>query len=949
MSVLQHVFRTRNQRLLKTFGKIIRHINVLESDLRRESDQALRAKTDAFRHRLEDGLSLDELLPEAFAVVREASRRVLGLRHFDVQLMGGIVLHQGKITEMKTGEGKTLAATLPAYLNALQGNVHVVTVNDYLAKRDAEWMAPVYRFLGLSVGVIVPNLSLVQRRKAYQCDIVYGTNNEFGFDYLRDNMAFSLEECVQGDLEFAIIDEIDSILIDEARTPLIISGPLEDDHEIYGKMDQLVSQLTMDSNDQKIDNARHLPGVTKQYKGDFIVDQKNRQIHLTDLGHAKVEELFEKVQLVKKGERYHLNHINLLHYLDAALRAHHLYQRDIHYVVAEGQVVIVDEHTGRTMQGRRWSESLHQAVEAKEKVKIQSESQTLASITLQNFFRLYRKLSGMTGTADTEAYEFQQIYGLEVVVIPTNKPMVRTDMLDCIYLNANGKYAAIVKEIRDRHEKGQPILVGTTSIESSELLSRLLKKEKIEHQVLNAKYHEKEAQIISQAGRLNAVTIATNMAGRGTDIVLGGNWEAEIAALTDPSEEQIKVIKQDWEKRHQAVLQCGGLHVLGTERNESRRIDNQLRGRSGRQGDPGSSQFYLSLEDNLLRIFASERVSLLMKRLGMEEDKPITHRMIAKAIENAQHKVEAHYFDIRKQLLKYDDVANEQRQVVYQQRRELMLTDDLGDLVTDMRESLVKVLLDRYLHQKDLIDNTDLQNLALHVKERFHIDLSLVDCKHNDLVVDRDYILQKITAALHERITAQEALLGKDILRRLEKFLLLQVLDQHWKEHLVAMDYLRQGIHLRGYAQKEPIQEYRRESFELFGEMLEAVKEDILSALCRVQVQDEQEVKQIEKLRHHPGQQIEHHPSAGGEIVIPSAASSETNQSAPFLLKSSKQAATPLKVSRNSPCPCGSGKRYKNCHGRIDLQNKPVSKVSRNSPCSCGSGKKYKHCHGQIT
>lgn len=909
-SILKYIFGTRHQRLLKTFEKTVQRINALETQMKTLSDDALRGQTSVLRQRLSDGESLDQLLPETFAVVREVSQRVLGLRHFDVQLIGGIVLHQGRIAEMKTGEGKTLSATLPAYLNALAGKVHVVTVNDYLAKRDAEWMAPIYRFLGLKVGVILADMTPEQRREAYRCDIIYGTNNEFGFDYLRDNMAFSLDECVQSELTFAIVDEIDSILIDEARTPLIISGALQDESAIYTKMDRLVSQLLTHPDDEALEKERHMPGVVKEYKGDFIIDHKNRQVHLTEVGHAKVETLFEKAGLVKKGERYHLNHIHLLHYLDAALRAHHLHQRDVHYIVKDGEVVIVDEHTGRTMQGRRWSEGLHQAVEAKERVTIQSENKTLASITLQNFFRLYHKLSGMTGTADTEAYEFQQIYNLEVVVIPTNRPMIRQDLSDRIYLNAQGKYAAIVADIKQRHATGQPILVGTASIESSELLSNLLKKQKISHQVLNAKYHEKEAHIVSQAGRPGALTIATNMAGRGTDIVLGGSWEAEVAALQDPSDaQQVAKIKENWQKRHQEVLEAGGLHVLGAERNESRRIDNQLRGRAGRQGDAGSSQFYLSLEDSLLRIFASERVSLLMQRLGMEEDQPIEHRMITKAIENAQHKVEAHYFDIRKQLLKYDDVANEQRQVVYQQRRELMMAEDIHDLIEDIIANVAQTLSDRYLSQQDLIDHADLQSLTHHLKEAFHVELVLDTgqmAQEELMIIDHTDVTEKMSQAIKARLAQQVERFGTEMMRGLEKLLLMQVLDQAWKDHLVAVDHLRQGIHLRGYAQKDPIQEYRRESFELFEEMLAAIKEEVISLLCRVQVQDEREVEQIRQSQHQPAHQVEHYLSAEGQMMAHPVGDQGKGAYPPKTMQ---------RVRRNAPCPCGSGKKYKHCHG----------------------------------
>lgn len=890
--VLKRIFKTRNQRVLNQLNTIVLDIGSYEAHMEVLSDDELKSKTEDFRARLASGSTLDQLLPEAFAVVRESSRRVLELRHFDVQLKGGIVLHQGKIAEMKTGEGKTLAATLPAYLNALKGHVHVVTVNDYLAARDAAWVGPIYRFLGLTVGVIVGGMELAARRASYQCDIVYGTNNEFGFDYLRDNMALTLDECVQSDLAFAIVDEIDSILIDEARTPLIISGPVEEDQLICEKIDRLVGQLEQSPEDVVTDDASYVPGMAKVYKGDFIVDHKNRQVCLTDRGHEKVEQLLAQAKLVEEGERYRLDHINVLHALDAALRAHHLYQKDVHYIVSNGAIVIVDEHTGRTMEGRRWSEGLHQAVEAKERVKVQNESQTLASITLQNFFRLYDTLSGMTGTADTEAYEFQQIYGLEVIAIPTHKPMVRVDAPDRVYLNEKGKYAAIVADIQARHAKGQPILVGTASIESSELLSELLGNVEIQHQVLNAKYHEAEAQIISQAGKPSAVTIATNMAGRGTDIVLGGHWEAEVSALEDPSEAKVEAIKQAWAVRHAAVLASGGLHVLGTERNESRRIDNQLRGRSGRQGDVGSSQFYLSLEDHLLRIFASERVSSLMARLGMEEDQPIEHRMISKAIEGAQHKVEAYYFDVRKQLLKYDDVANEQRRVVYEQRRALIEAEHLGDSVDDMVHSVAALLVRRYLEQQDLIEATDLEHLTQYLRENFAIHLEDGAGGGADaFAIEPSEIVVSLVKALQGRLQSQKETLGEDVMRRLEKLLVLQVLDHHWKEHLAAMDHLRQGIHLRGYAQQDPIQAYRHESFALFESMLANIKEAVIRSLCLVQMQDEGEMTQLE--------------------------AQQQAQSTYPLTSIQMQTEDSAKVGRNSLCPCGSGKKYKRCHGRI--------------------------------
>ncbi len=901
--LLKKVFGSRNDRELKRMGRIVQKINALEPQISELSDAELRAKTDEFRKRLEEGETLDQLLPEAFAVVREAGKRVLGMRHFDVQLIGGIVLHEGRIAEMRTGEGKTLVATLAAYLNALPGKgVHVVTVNDYLARRDAEWMGKLYEFLGLSVGVIVSGQSTEEKRQAYAADITYGTNNEFGFDYLRDNMAFSPADRVQRGLHYAIVDEVDSILIDEARTPLIISGPAEDNAELYVKMNQVVPQLTKQEEEDG--------------PGDYYVDEKSRQVFLTEEGHEKVERILAEMGLIKEGESlYDAAHVGLMHHLNAALRAHALFKRNVDYIVKDGEVIIVDEFTGRTMPGRRWSEGLHQAIEAKEGVPIQAENQTLASITFQNYFRLYEKLAGMTGTADTEAYEFQQIYGLEVTVIPPNKPVQRKDLGDLVYLTQKEKFQAILEDIKACRERGQPVLVGTASIEVSELISNMLKKEKIPHEVLNAKHHEREAEIIAQAGRPGAVTIATNMAGRGTDIVLGGNLEAELKALGEnPDPEEVARVKADWQKRHDQVIAAGGLHVIGTERHESRRIDNQLRGRSGRQGDPGSTRFYLSLEDNLMRIFASERVSALMQKLGMQEGEAIEHPWVSKAIENAQRKVEARNFDLRKQLLEYDDVANEQRKVVYEQRNEIMDAEDISETIQGLLEDVINEVIDRYIPPRSVEDMWDVPGLEKALAEQFGLELPIAQWLEEDESLHEEPLRERIVEKAREAYRAKEAEIGAATMRYLEKAVMLQVLDAAWKEHLAAMDYLRQGIHLRGYAQKNPKQEYKREAFELFQRMLERIKEEVVSILLRIQVRAEEDVARLEEARRPSANLRFQHPQAqavgADPQPLPQAAGGErAGPSRPFVRPDRK-------IGRNEPCPCGSGKKYKHCHGR---------------------------------
>ncbi|MCP4411572.1 MAG: preprotein translocase subunit SecA, partial [Gammaproteobacteria bacterium] len=820
---LTKIFGSRNSRLLKQYNKAIIKINKLEADYQELSDEQIMAKTIEFRERLSKGESEEKILPEAFAAVREASNRTLGLRHFDVQLIGGMVLHDGKIAEMRTGEGKTLAATLPVYLNALSGEgVHVITVNDYLASRDANWMRPIYEFLGLTVGVILSGQETEQKREAYNCDITYGTNNEYGFDYLRDNMAFSIEEKVQRSLHYAVIDEVDSILIDEARTPLIISGAIADSSEMYTRIDKMIPKLERQTGE--VEEGKEALG-----DGDYHVDEKARQVYLTEQGQERVEVLLTKMGLLEEvGSLYSAANISLLHHINAALRANSCYQKDVDYIIENNEVVIVDEHTGRTMPGRRWSEGLHQAVEAKEKVNIQSENQTLASITFQNLFRLYDKLSGMTGTADTEAFELRQIYSLEVVVMPTNQPMVRDDRADLVYLTQDEKTAAIIQDILDCVKRGQPALVGTVSIESSELLSNVLKKEKIEHSVLNAKFHEKEAEIVAHAGAPGTVTIATNMAGRGTDIVLGGNLQVELDAIDDLSEEKEKQIREDWQKRHDQVVAAGGLAIIGTERHESRRIDNQLRGRSGRQGDAGSSRFYLSLEDSLMRLFASDKMSGMMKKLGWEQGEAIEHPWVSRAIENAQRKVEARNFDIRKNLLEYDDVANDQRKVIYEQRAELMSTEDISDTIDAIRYDVVNDTISGYIPPQSVSEMWDVSSLEERLKADFLLDIPVQKWLDNDDELHEEPLRERIHDKIMDAYKLKEETVGESVMRHFEKSIMLQHLDSLWKEHLSAMDHLRQGIHLRGYAQKNPKQEYKREAFELFTQMLDEIKTEVV-------------------------------------------------------------------------------------------------------------------------
>ena len=902
-TLLTKIIGSRNDRTLKALRKIVKQINAMEPQFEALSDGELQAKTAEYRQRLEQGETLEQLLPEAFATVREASRRVFGMRHFDVQLIGGMVLNSNRIAEMKTGEGKTLTATLPAYLNALTGRgVHVVTVNDYLAKRDAEANRPLFTFLGMTVDCNVPGMDASQKRDAYAADITYGTNNEFGFDYLRDNMAFSPEQRVQRPLNYALVDEVDSVLIDEARTPLIISGPAEDSSAMYTQINKLIPLLVKQDKED-----------SEEYTGDghYTVDEKNRQALLTENGQIFVEELLKKEGLLAEEDSlFSATNISLLHHVNAGLRAHTLFERNVDYIVQKDEIVIVDEHTGRTMPGRRWSDGLHQAVEAKEGVKIQNENQTLASITFQNYFRLYDKLAGMTGTADTEAFEFQQIYGLDTVVIPTNKPMVRKDMGDLVYLTAQEKYAAIVEDIRGCVERGQPVLVGTVSIENSELLSSILTKENIPHKVLNAKFHALEAEIVAQAGQTGAVTIATNMAGRGTDIVLGGNWQAEIAALENPTSEQIAELKAAWQVRHDAVLASGGLHIIGTERHESRRIDNQLRGRSGRQGDPGSSRFYLSMEDTLMRIFASDRVTGMMKKLGMEEGEAIEHPWVTKAIENAQRKVEGRNFDIRKNLLEFDDVANDQRKVVYEQRNELLDTNDISDTIHVIRDDVYGSVIDEYIPPQSLEEMWDVPGLEARLKSDFALDLPLQQWLAEDDKLYEEKLRERILEEATKLYAHKQELVGVDVLRNFEKAVMLQTLDGLWKEHLAAMDHLRQGIHLRGYAQKNPKQEYKRESFDLFTQMLETLKRDVVSILSRVQVQE----RDVEAMEEQQRQQAEAAPRTYTHAAAENQLADEETQAdaAPVTFVRDEQ-----KVGRNDPCPCGSGKKYKHCHGQL--------------------------------
>jgi preprotein translocase subunit SecA len=900
-NVAKKIFGSRNDRELKRMGKVVKQINALADDMKALTDEQLAAKTGEFRQRIADGASLDKLLPEAFAVAREAGERVLGMRHFDVQLIGGMVLHEGKIAEMRTGEGKTLVATLPAYLNALAGkSAHLITVNDYLASRDAAWMGPLYNFLGLSVGVIRSGQMPDEKRAAYQSDVIYGTNNEFGFDYLRDNMAFSLEDRMQGELAFAIVDEVDSILIDEARTPLIISGASEDSSELYKRVNRMIPLLKPDQ---------------EGASGHFTVDEKQRQVELTEDGHEFIEGQMIKEKLLEEGDSlYAATNLNLLHHVYSGLRAHVLFHKDVEYIVQDGQVVLIDEHTGRTMPGRRLSEGLHQAIEAKEGVNIQSESQTLASTTFQNYFRLYDKLAGMTGTADTEAFEFRQIYGLEVLVIPTNVPMQRNDLNDLVYLTREEKFDAIVTDVKECMEKGAPVLVGTASVETSEELSQRFRKAKIEHKVLNAKYHAQEAEIIAQAGRPGVVTIATNMAGRGTDIVLGGNLEAEVKALDDEVDDARRAaLREAWQQRHQQVLEAGGLHILGTERHESRRIDNQLRGRAGRQGDPGVSRFYLSLEDNLMRIFASDRVKNFMQALGMEKGEAIEHRMVTNAIEKAQRKVEGRNFDIRKQLLEYDDVANDQRQIIYQQRNDLLTEADISDTITAIRRDVVNEAIDGFIPPMSVEEQWDVPGLEKQLEAEFAISLPLQQWLEEDDKLHEEALREKIVAAVQAAYDQKCEAVGPDM-RKIEKQIMLQVLDTLWKEHLATMDHLRQGIHLRAYAQKNPKQEYKRESFALFEELLRNLKLEVVKFLSHVQIQRQDEAELIERQRRAAAareQMAFQHAEASAMAAEPADGEPEQPMIPQTITRDQP------KVGRNEPCPCGSGKKYKQCHGKL--------------------------------
>ncbi len=951
---LARIFGSRNQRLLRKYGKLVTRANELEESVKALSDDELRARTDTLRERSRAGATLDELLPEAFATVREASVRTLGMRHFDVQLVGGIALHQGKIAEMRTGEGKTLVATLAAYLNALSGHgVHIITVNDYLAQRDADWMGPIYRFLGMSVGVIKSGMEPAAKREAYASDIVYGTNNEFGFDYLRDNLAFRADDKVQKALSFAIIDEVDSILIDEARTPLIISGPSEDSTELYEKMNVITPRLRAEkypgaprNDDIEVDEVElraadaasgevlstaaalararskgldlvltgeegEVPVARLLEPADYTPDEKSKQVHLTEEGQERVEQILKETGLIGHDDTlYDAANISLMHHLNAALRAQALYRRDVEYIVKDGEVVIVDEFTGRTMPGRRWSDGLHQAVEAKEGVAVRSENQTLASITFQNYFRMYEKLSGMTGTADTEAYEFQTIYGLEVVVIPTHMPMIRDDRADLVHLTAEDKYKNIIDDIKDCVANGQPVLVGTTSIETSELLSQILKKRNISHQVLNAKHHEKEAEIVAQAGRPGRVTIATNMAGRGTDIVLGGSLDAELAKMPEQDETRRARIREEWQARHADVVAAGGLHIIGTERHESRRIDNQLRGRSGRQGDPGSSRFYLSMEDSLMRIFGDpERSKALLARVGMKPGEAIESKLLSRQIERAQRKVEAHNFDMRKNLLEYDDVANDQRKVVYLRRNQLMTEDDVSEWIEEDRIEVVNAVIDEYIPPGSVEELWDASGLATAIDREFGLELDIPDWLEQDDTLHEESLRARIQAELKGAYDDKVRLIGEPTMRHFEKAVMLQQLDMHWKEHLAAMDFLRQGIGLRSYAQKNPKQEYKREAFEMFVAMLDRARHDTISILSKVQIRSEEDVEAVEKQRRSTRRSEARHAAAPamGATASPDAGN---NVSQPFVRKERK-------VGRNEPCPCGSGKKYKQCHGRL--------------------------------
>lgn len=906
-NLLKSIFGSRNDRLIKQYSKNVRAINELEATVSPLSNEELCARTSEFKQRVANGEKLDQLLPEAFAVVREAGKRVLGMRHFDVQLIGGMVLHEGKIAEMRTGEGKTLMATLPTYLNALSGKgVHIVTVNDYLAKRDAEWMGQIYRFLGLTVGVVLSQMPHEEKQAAYAADITYGTNNEYGFDYLRDNMVGHSAERVQRVLNFAIVDEVDSILIDEARTPLIISGMAEGDTEIYKRIDALIPGLTRQEDEKS--------------PGDYSVDEKTQQVLLSEEGFEHAEKLLSEAGLLSVGSSlYDPANVSLIHHLNAALRARVLYNLDQHYVVQNGEVIIVDEFTGRLMPGRRWSEGLHQAVEAKENVPIQKENQTLASITFQNYFRMYEKLAGMTGTADTEAFEFQQIYGLETVVIPTHRAMARDDRMDQVFRTPQEKYQAIIADIKDCYERSQPVLVGTTSIENNELLAALLTKEKLPHQVLNAKQHAREADIIAQAGQPKMVTIATNMAGRGTDIVLGGNQDQEINRIrTDETldevakSKKIEEMHQAWQVRHDEVIKLGGLHIIGTERHESRRIDNQLRGRAGRQGDPGSSRFYLSLEDPLLRIFSSDRVANIMTRLKMPEGEAIEHPWVTRAIENAQRKVEARNFDIRKQLLEYDDVANDQRKVIYQQRNELLDAEQgISETTSAIRESVVHLLISRYIPEQSIEEQWDIPGLEKALASEFHLQIPVQKWLEEDSELHEENLRDRIVELVNMNYLNKVEQVGAPIMHQYERMVMLHSIDTHWREHLAALDHLRQGIHLRGYAQQNPKQEYKREAFELFTNMLDTIKADVTKILMTVQIRSEQQVESVAETS--VPRNLEYHHDTHSELADEPrpVAESHENKQQPFVRKNEK-------VGRNDPCPCGSGKKYKQCHGKLN-------------------------------
>ncbi|MFQ1016305.1 preprotein translocase subunit SecA [Gilliamella sp. BG7] len=907
LKLLTKVFGSRNERILKSMRKRVEKINALEPDIEALTDDELKAKTTEFKDRIASGTQLDDILEEAFAVVREASKRVFGMRHFDVQLIGGMVLNERCIAEMRTGEGKTLTATLPAYLNALTGKgVHVVTVNDYLAQRDAENNRPLFEFLGLTVGINLPNMPAHIKREAYNADITYGTNNEYGFDYLRDNMVFTKDARVQRPLHYALVDEVDSILIDEARTPLIISGQAEDSSDRYISVDKIIPYLTR----QEKEDSDQFQG-----DGDFSIDEKSRQVNLTERGLVKVEELLIKQGIMKGDESlYAPSNIVLMHHVNAALRAHHLFHRDVDYIVRDNEIIIVDEHTGRTMDGRRWSDGLHQAVEAKEHVKIQNENQTLASITFQNYFRLYEKLAGMTGTADTEAFEFNQIYGLDTIVIPTNRPMQRKDQSDLVYMTEKEKINAIVADVQECVKRGQPVLVGTASIEKSELVSQAFKKAGIKHNVLNAKFHAQEAEIIANAGSKGAVTIATNMAGRGTDIMLGGNWQNDIAKIENPTQEDIEKAKQAWQTKHEEVIELGGLYILGTERHESRRIDNQLRGRAGRQGDPGASRFYLSLEDPLMRIFASDRMGNMMRKLGMKEGEAIEHPWVTKAIANAQKKVESRNFDIRKQLLEYDDVANDQRKVIYRERNGLLDNTDIKDTIDSIRGDVFNTLIDQYIPPQSIEDMWNIPGLETALKTDFDLDLPVAKWLDEEQNLHEETLRERILQIAQDKYLEKENMAGAEAFRHFEKSVMLQTLDTLWKEHLAAMDYLRQGIHLRGYAQKDPKQEYKRESFNMFANMLESLKYDVIGILSRVQIRSQEEVDEAERQRLAEMEKLMAKQQANHDSV---ASINGENEELSAGASSQPIVRTQAKVGRNDPCPCGSGKKYKHCHGAV--------------------------------